>query len=115
MFRLKDHLRASATKDKLPAGSLYDTTAPMRAENKGTFVWDDRWQLIDHIIVSPGMLDAAGFHWKPDSSQRLEFPELFFQSRRPGAIARPNQSYTSNDFHGSGHSDHLPVSCVITK
>ena len=78
-------------------------------------MWNDAWNLIDHIIISPGLLDAAGFHWKPESSHRLEFPELFFQSRRPGAIARPNQSYSANNFHGSGHSDHLPVSCVIVK
>jgi Endonuclease/Exonuclease/phosphatase family len=112
---LRDNLRSASTRDNLPAGSLYDTTAYIRDENKGTFVWNDAWELIDHIIVSPGMLDMAGFHWKPDSSHRLEFPELFFQSRRPGAIARPNQSYSRDDFHGSGHSDHLPVSCVIVK
>jgi hypothetical protein len=112
---LNDHLRSSASKENLPAGSLYDTTAPISAESKGTYVWDDAWQLIDHIIVSPGLLDTNGFHWKQGSSHRLEFPELFFQSRRPGAIARPNQSYTRDDFHGSGHSDHLPVSCVIVK
>jgi predicted extracellular nuclease len=112
---LKDHLRSAGTKDNLPAGALFDTTAPMRAENKGTFVWNDAWELIDHIIISPGLLDTADFQWKQGSSHRLEFPELFFQSRRPGAIARPNQSYSRDDFHGSGHSDHLPVSCVIVK
>jgi predicted extracellular nuclease len=112
---LKEHLRAAAARDGLPAGSLYDTTAPIRAENKGTYVWDDQWQLIDHVIVSPGLLDQNGFQWKAGSSQRLEYPELFFQPRRPGAIARPNRSYSDNEFHASGYSDHLPVACVISK
>jgi predicted extracellular nuclease len=112
---IKDHLRAAASDSDLPAGSLYDTTAFIRQENKGTFVWDDKWELIDHVIISPGLLDEAGFHWVRGSSQRVEFPELFFHSRRPGAIPRPSRSYTENNFHRDGYSDHLPVSCVIEK
>jgi predicted extracellular nuclease len=112
---LQEHLRAATSTDNLPAGSLYDTTAPIRAEEKGTFVWDNKWQLIDHVIVSPGLLDESGFRWKAGSSRRLEYPELLFQSRRPGAIARPNRSYSDNEFHANGYSDHLPVTCVIEK
>jgi endonuclease/exonuclease/phosphatase family metal-dependent hydrolase len=112
---MKNHLRSTGKIENLPAGTLYDTTAYISANNKGTFVWNDAWELIDHIIISPGLLEPAGYHWKHGSSHRLEFPELFFQSRRPGAIARPNQSYSADDFHNSGHSDHLPVSCMILK
>jgi predicted extracellular nuclease len=110
---IKDHLRAAASDVAVPPGSLYDTTASIRQENKGTFVWDDRWELIDHVIISPGLLDEASFRWRRGSSQRVEFPELFFQSRRPGAIPRPSRSYSDNNFHRSGFSDHLPVSCVL--
>ncbi len=112
---IKDHLRAAVSDVDLPPGSLYDTTAFIRQENKGTFVWDDKWELIDHVIISPGLLDEAGFRWVRGSSQRVEFPELFFHSRRPGAIPRPSRSYSDNNFHRDGYSDHLPVSCMLEK
>jgi predicted extracellular nuclease len=112
---LKDHLRSAGTSENLPAGSLFDTTASIRAAGKGTYVFDNRWELIDHIIASPGLLDPAGFSWKPDSSRRIEYPELFFHPRFPGAIPRPSRSYSGDDFHKTGYSDHLPVECTITK
>jgi endonuclease/exonuclease/phosphatase family metal-dependent hydrolase len=112
---IKDRLRAAGSDVDLPAGSLYDTTAPIRAENLGTFVWDNQWELIDHVIISPGLLDAASFRWKGGSSQRVEFPELFFHPNRPGAIPRPSRSYSENNFHLDGFSDHLPVACTLEK
>jgi predicted extracellular nuclease len=112
---IKDHLRAATTATELSAGALYNTTAPIAADDKGTFVFDNEWELIDHIIVSPGMLNDEGFRWKPDSSRRIEFPELFFHPNFPGAIPRPSKSYSRNDFHEDGYSDHLAVACVIEK
>jgi predicted extracellular nuclease len=110
---LTKFLLASPNRDNLPVGSLYNTTAPIEQEGKGTFVWDNKWELIDHIIVSQGMLGDAGFKWKPFSSHRVDFPEQYFQPRWPGAIPRPSKSYAGDNFHRDGHSDHLPVACVI--
>ena len=67
--------------EKAVDGTLYDTTAHLAAEGKGTLVYDDRWELIDHIIISPGLLDGDSFTWKSGSSRRLGFPELFFHPR----------------------------------
>ncbi len=110
---IRDHLRAAKSADHLPAGALLDTTAPIRDAGKGTIVYKNHWELIDHIIISPGLLDPAGYHWKKGSTKRLDFPELIFHPRGKDEIARPNQSYTRNDFHKTGYSDHLPVGCVI--
>jgi predicted extracellular nuclease len=107
-------LRASTSPENLADGALYDTTAPIAADGKGTFVYDDQWNLIDHIIVSPGLLDGEGFSWRTGSSQRLEYPELLFHPRWPGAIPRPSKSYSENDFHKDGYSDHLAVVCIIS-
>ena len=49
---LKDHLHAVDSGDTLPAGAVFDTLAPLHAAGKGTFVWDDKWQMLDHIIVT---------------------------------------------------------------
>ena len=106
-------LRASKTEEIAADGTLYDTTAYLSTEGKGTFVYDDKWDLLDHIIVSPGLLDGEGFAWKSGSSQRLEFPELFFHPNGPGAIPRPSKSYSENNFHKDGYSDHLAEFCII--
>ncbi len=112
---LKVHLRAETSMANLPPGALYNTTAPIRAAGKGTFVWDNKWQLIDHIVISAGLLNDAGYRWQAESSQRLEDPELFFYPRFPGAIPRPSKTYSDNDFHKNGYSDHLAVGCVIVQ
>ncbi len=110
---IKDKLRALATCEKLALGDLYDTTSHISAAGKGTHVYNDEWNLLDHIIISQGLLRNAGFCWKADSSHRLEFPELFFQPRYRGAMARPNKSYSENRFHKTGYADHLAVGCII--
>jgi predicted extracellular nuclease len=110
---IKDTLRAASSKDNLPGGALFDTTAYIQAAGKGTHVFDDEWNLLDHIIVSAGLLDHNGYRWKVDSSNRLEFPELFFHPNFPGAIPRPNKSYSENKFHKTGYADHLAVGCII--
>jgi endonuclease/exonuclease/phosphatase family metal-dependent hydrolase len=112
---LKDHLRSARTPENLPVGALYDTTAPIAGAGKGSYVWDNHWELIDHIIISPGLLETSGFEWKPGSSRRVEYPELFFHPNFPGAIPRPSRSYTRDDFHARGYSDHLAVECVLEK
>ena len=112
---LTKFLRVQPAPENLPAGSLFDTTAHIQAAGKGTFVYDNEWDLLDHIIISPGLLDDAGYHWKPDSTERIEFPELIFKPNFPGAIERPNSSFNRDRFFEKGYSDHLPVGCVIVK
>jgi predicted extracellular nuclease len=110
---IKDRLRAASSTDNLAPGALYDTTAYIAANGEGTHVYDNEWNLLDHIIISQGLIDDAGFRWKKKSSQRLEYPELFFQPGYPKAIARPNKSYSENRFHKTGYADHLAVVCII--
>jgi endonuclease/exonuclease/phosphatase family metal-dependent hydrolase len=112
---LEKFLLVATSPDKLPEGTLYDTSAPIKAQQKGTYVYENAWELIDHVIISPGLLDSAGYHWKPGSTERIEFPELFFHPRFPGAIPRPSKSYSDDDFHKDGYSDHLAVGCVIAQ
>jgi hypothetical protein len=112
---VRDRLRAARTADNLPPGALLDTTAPIQDAGKGTFVYKNKWDLLDHIIVSPGLLDPAGYHWKKGSTKAIDFPELIFHPRSPEQIPRPNHSYTKDNFHPTGYSDHLPVGCLIVQ
>jgi endonuclease/exonuclease/phosphatase family metal-dependent hydrolase len=108
-------LLVAPKQESLPAGTLFDTTAHIREEGKGTFVFDNKWDLLDHIIISPGLLNNGGYHWKPNSTERIDFPELFFKPRFPGSIERPNGSYNRDTFFEKGYSDHLPVGAVLVQ
>ncbi len=110
---IRDHLRTATSSENLPAGTLFDTTAAIRTAGKGTFVYKNKWDMLDHIIVSPGLLDPAGYRWKEGSSQTIEFPEQFYQPQYPGIIKRPSTSYSKDIFHKNGYSDHLPLNCTL--
>jgi predicted extracellular nuclease len=112
---VKDHLRAVTNSENLPPGAMYNTMASIRTAGKGTFVWDDAWQLIDQVIISPGLLDRAGYHWKPYSTERIEFPEVLSRPSDAGTIARPLGSYTIDGYQENGYSDHLAVGCVLSQ
>ncbi len=112
---IRDHLRAVTSKEKMPPDAMFETTAPIRAAGKGTFVYKNKWDMLDHIFISPGLLDSAGFRWKTGSSKRFENPELFYQPKYRDAIKRPSSTYSGNAFHKNGYSDHLPLGCVIVQ
>jgi predicted extracellular nuclease len=111
---IKDTLRAALNCRNLPPGAMYNTMAALDAKRKGTFVFHRSWKLIDQIIVSQGMLEDAGFCWRANSSERIDFPEVMFQPRG-GRIARPFGSYLDDSYRDRGHSDHLPVGCIIVQ
>jgi predicted extracellular nuclease len=110
---LTKFLLASESADGLSDGELYNTTAAIAAAGKGSYVWDNKWELIDHIIVSPGLLDERGYRWKQGSSRVVDFPEVFFHPRWKDAIPRPSKSYARTNFHNDGYSDHLGVICIL--
>jgi predicted extracellular nuclease len=112
---LSKFLCAAASLENLPSGSLFDTAAHIRADGEGTMVYENKWDLLDHIIISPGLLDSDGYHWKRDSTERIAFPELLFKPRFPGAIERPNSSFSRNRFFEQGTSDHLPLGSIIVQ
>ncbi len=112
---IKDRLRATASKEDLPAGAVFDTSANIAAEKNGTFLYENKWELIDHIIISPGLLDEAGYQWKDGSTERIIRPELMYQPPYPNAVARPSTSYTRNSFHKNGYSDHLALGCILVE
>jgi endonuclease/exonuclease/phosphatase family metal-dependent hydrolase len=110
---LAKFLLVAPTQENLPAGWLFDSAAHIKHDGKGTFVYENKWDLLDHVIISPGLLDNHGYRWKPNSTVRIDFPELIFKPRFPGAIERPNGSYNRDTFFEKGYSDHLPVGTVI--
>ena len=111
---VKDDLKTTDNSTVLTEGRFFNTMAAIAAmPNRGTYVFENKWETIDHIIVSPGLLTAAGFKWKADSTTEVKFPEQIFTPKDAKQIPRPNRMYSGNLYHESGISDHLPVACIL--
>jgi predicted extracellular nuclease len=110
---VKVHLQTADEPAAATGRVFYNSMWPILRDNRGTYVYRNKWDIIDHVILSPGMLDRDGFSWKSGSTQTVLFDFQLYQPPYPDAIARPNRSYTGPAFHASGISDHLPVGCVV--
>lgn len=90
---------------------LFNSTWKMHEADKGTYVYRNKWEVIDHVILSQGLLDAKGLRWKLDSTQTMQNEYQMFHPRT--GIPRPSRSYTGDNFHADGFSDHLPIRCIL--
>jgi endonuclease/exonuclease/phosphatase family metal-dependent hydrolase len=108
-----EHLRTTDDPAKATGGVLYDTMWPIAKAGRGTYIYKNKWEVIDHIIISPGLLDANGLLWRRDSTVELKYPELMFDPNGDKQLPRPNRSFSGNSYHPTGVSDHLPVEGVL--
>jgi endonuclease/exonuclease/phosphatase family metal-dependent hydrolase len=105
---VKDHLhatgdRAAVRRDGHPP-LLLDLMAGKDPEQFGTHNYRNKWFIFDHIVVSPGMLDAHGWSCDPDSVKTVN------SLARPGdRQRRPWRFGTEHDKFERGYSDHFPV------
>lgn len=95
-------------------GSLLNTMWAEHRAGKGSYVYQNKWGVLDQVIVSPGLLDEDGFHWVKDSSQPVIVRREQLYEPAEG-IPRPNKTYSGNSYHKTGISDHLPVQTLIER
>jgi hypothetical protein len=81
----------------------------------GTYVYKNKWTMIDQIHLSPGMLKKPGFRWKEGSSKPLLVMAEQLFDPAGDSIPRPNRSYSGPIVHATRISDHLPVRVVLLK
>lgn len=110
---IREHLRAGDDPKNLKAGDFYNTMWPIHSQKKGSYVFRNKWEVLDHIMVSPGLLDQKAFRWKADSTEPIMFDYQIFTPKDKNQLPRPNRKYSGNFYHRTGISDHLPVGCVI--
>lgn len=111
---VKGTLRGVADPKLAVAGRLYNACWPwFKNGEKGTYVYKDKWEVIDQVLLSPGLLDTQGWQWKPDSTEPVLVvtDQLFDPAGDPRP--RPNRSFSGDRFHPSGYSDHLPIKSIL--
>lgn len=107
-------LRTWGNPDELRPGVLFNSMWKFHEQgDAGTYVYKNKWDVLDHIILSPGMLDGQGVDWVRDSTRRVKADYQMYVSKNPGTIPKPSRSYLGPRFFGNGYSDHLPVECRL--
>jgi endonuclease/exonuclease/phosphatase family metal-dependent hydrolase len=99
------HANAAARPASTPAGKLQllNLFADKDPAVYGTHNHNGRWYIFDQLVVSPGMLDGAGWSCDPASTQTVKLT-------RPGdRNARPWRFGGEKETAPRGYSDHFPV------
>jgi endonuclease/exonuclease/phosphatase family metal-dependent hydrolase len=89
---------------------LLDLLAGKDREDFGTHNYRGKWFIFDHIVVSPGMLDAKGWASDPDSVKTIN-------DRTADKKGRPEDFGRETDkipLEARGWSDHFPVTVRLT-
>jgi predicted extracellular nuclease len=82
----------------------------MNDKQGGTYRYRGDWGILDHLLVSEGMLlPDAGIRTSDTHAQILRLPFLLVEDEKYGGD-KPFRTYNGMDYLG-GFSDHLPV-CV---
>lgn len=106
-------LRASVTPSEEP-GSLLNLMGDLHGNaNAGSYVYRNKWNVLDHVIVSGSLLDDGPLSLDRSSVAAVMRDYQVYTPRNPESIPRPSRSFSGPIFHRTGYSDHLPVVCRI--
>lgn len=112
---IQDALRSTLDVTAAKDGVLYNTGGLLlKSKDRGTYVYRNEWGVLDHILVSPGLLGGKGVKWKPDSTRELREPKLLTAAKGE-QIPKPHATYSGNNFDPTGISDHLPLECLLVR
>ena len=79
-----------------------------QSEVKGSYRYRGIWETIDHILVSPALMDnSRPFHTSDGCRAIVAFPFMCEREKTYGGV-RPFRTYQGPLYKG-GYSDHFPV------
>ncbi len=91
--------------------SSYDLAATINSAKEGSHCYRGSWNMLDHIILSPNLIDGTSKYQYKQNSFGLFKPDYLIQQsgKYKGYPARALAGGRFLD----GYSDHLPVQCII--
>lgn len=86
--------------------NLLNLSYKLAEKKEGSYLFYGKWDMIDQIIISPGLNDSKGMEYECDSFNIIkpEFMIIKEGSRKGGALP----TYMGNKYT-DGYSDHFPV------
>lgn len=85
--------------------ALIELMCPIEDQGGGTHFFKGQWQVLDHLIVSQGLIDGK-WHVRPKSAEVFSIEWMFFKNSK-GEL-EPSRTYGGDKYFG-GVSDHLPI------
>ena len=108
---VKKYLKAGVTSQQADSDSLFNATAPLFFEGRGTLCYRDFWNLFDQIIVTPNLMDAnSGKHHIVKTEI---YDKQYLRQQEGDYSGYPFRTFVGNWYHG-GYSDHF-ASYVVLK
>ncbi len=90
---------------------LFNLHAAAYSRNEGTYNYRGTWSMLDQILVSWSIRDAAsGLYCSGTSGGILREPWMIYTNRE--GVEYPNRTYGGPNYYG-GYSDHLPVYSIM--
>ena len=98
--------------DNLAPTDLYNPMWKIFRDGIGSYAYRDSWEMLDNIIISAGLVNAAPGTYKFRSAHIFRKDYLFTKSG--SYMDYPYRSFAGGNYQG-GYSDHLPVYIVLTR
>lgn len=102
-------LQALLTSTRPDVNTLYDLTPVVSTrEPGGSYKYKGTWNLLDHMVVSGGLLDTTNLLYARPSDMNVFSAGYLLEEDKEYMGLRPFRTYLGPYYHG-GYSDHLPV------
>lgn len=109
---VKKYLRAGVSSQGNGSDSLFNATAPLFFEGRGTLCYRDFWNLFDQIIVTPNLMKPeSGLHHIVKTEI---YDKQYIRQQEGDYSGYPFRTFVGNWYHG-GYSDHFPSYIVLKK
>ncbi len=97
-------------RDTLIVGSLHHllATRAQKEKNFGSYKYQGKWGLLDHIIVSENLLQKGASLYTDDTQAEVFRPSFLLAEDEKYGGKQPFRTYNGMKYIG-GYSDHLPV------
>lgn len=89
-----------------PGALLVNLMFPEFEEGRGSYNYRGSWDMLDNLIVSPGLLDSKGFSVVGEKG--YIYRESWMEYTNSQGDVGPNRTYGGPNYYG-GVSDHFPV------
>lgn len=109
---VKKYLRAGVTLREGGSDSLFNATAPLFFEGRGTLCYRDFWNLFDQIIVTPNLMEPESGHFYIVKTEIYD--KQYLRQQEGDYRGYPYRTFVGDWYHG-GYSDHFPSYIVLKK
>jgi hypothetical protein len=107
--------RTAVTTSSGTSTSLYDGWFDLPQTQRGSEVYQDKWEDLDRIIMSPGLFDRTGLSYYDKTFGPFRAPFLLSSQLAEDGRQVANRWQVAETYHSSGgYGDHLPVTAEFT-